>query len=334
VGGHANVTPVRRWVLAAAAACAFLPAAPTRAADTVPTAPKPTLADVAYGPDPRQVLDFWKAESREPAPLMLYVHGGSWIGGSKAGVSGLEEVLAAGISVASVEYRLVGKATAAGIRPPVAWPMHDVARALQFVRSKAADWNVDKTRICVLGNSAGACTGLWLAFHDDMADPSSRDAVARESTRLTCAAGISAQTSLDPLQMRAWIPNIEYGAHAFGVRPDPARGLSRFENFLAQREQLLPWIQEYSPIGLVTPDDPPVYLSYIMKPDLGRPQVEAEHSANFGVALQRKLASVGVECVLVHPQAPSAAYPQPHDFVIAKLRPSVRERRAPDEPPR
>jgi acetyl esterase/lipase len=289
---------------------------------------------VPYGPDPRQVLDLWKADSTAPAPLVLYVHGGSWMGGSKTQVSGLDDLLAAGISVASVEYRLIGKATAAGVKPPVAWPMHDVARALQFARSKAGEWNVDKTHVCLIGNSAGACTGLWLAFHDDMADPASSDPVARESTRLSCVAGISAQTALDPVLMRAWIPNITYGAHAFGVGPDPAHGLSRFDNFVAQREQLLPWIQEYSPIALVTADDPPVYLSYITAPALGRPDAQPEHSANFGVALERKLRSVGVECVLVHPHAPSTAYPRPQDFVIAKLRPSGQKGSVTHEAPR
>ncbi len=42
--------------------------------------PKPTLADVPYGEHPRQVLDFWKAETTEPAPLLLYIHGGGWMG--------------------------------------------------------------------------------------------------------------------------------------------------------------------------------------------------------------------------------------------------------------
>jgi carboxylesterase type B len=39
-------------------------------------AQKPTLADVAYGDHPKQVLDFWKAESEEPSPLLFYIHGG------------------------------------------------------------------------------------------------------------------------------------------------------------------------------------------------------------------------------------------------------------------
>ena len=96
-------------------------------------------------------------------------------------------------------------------------PLEDAARALQFVRSKAAEWNLDKPRIGATGGSAGACTSLWLAFHDDMADPTSKDPVARESTRLFCAAVNGAQVSLDPQELRQWMPNYRYGAHAFGL---------------------------------------------------------------------------------------------------------------------
>ena len=44
---------------------------------------------------------------------------------------------------------------------------------------------------------------LWLAFHDDLADPQNDDPVARESTRLYCAAVNGAQVSLDPHEVRA-----------------------------------------------------------------------------------------------------------------------------------
>ena len=77
---------------------------------------------------------------------------------------------------------------AQGVTPPVQAPMHDTARALQFLRSMAAEWRIDTTRIGAAGGSAGACTALWLAYHDDLADPAGPDPVARESTRLTCAA--------------------------------------------------------------------------------------------------------------------------------------------------
>jgi acetyl esterase/lipase len=282
--------------------------------------PKPTLADVAYGKNPRQVLDFWKAESNEPTPLVLNIHGGSWVGGSKEQVFGLREMLAAGISFVSVEYRSIDEASRAdAIRPPVAWPMHDVARALQFVRSKAAEWHVDKTRICASGNSAGGTSSLWLAFHDDMADPKSSDPVARESTRLACVATVSAQTTVDPMQMQAWVPGINYGAKAFGI--GAARGLTPFENFLAQREHLLPWIEEYSPYGLVTSDDPPVYLWYTTAPSRRR-VMAPRHSANFGVRLKRKLDAVGVECELVYPRASGVVHRVAPDFLIAKLKPA------------
>ena len=45
-----------------------------------------------------------------------------------------------------------------------------------------------------------------------------QDPVARESSRLSCAAVTGAQTTLDPKQMKEWTPNSKYGAHAFGLR--------------------------------------------------------------------------------------------------------------------
>src|SRR5207302_11330766 len=108
------------------------------------------------------------------------------------------------------------------IEPPVKAPLEDAARALQMIRSKAGEWNLDKKRIGATGGSAGACSSLWLAFHDDLADPKSEDPVARESTRLHCAAANGAQTSLDPQQVKEWTPNSGYGGHALGFKGDPA----------------------------------------------------------------------------------------------------------------
>src|SRR4051812_14985614 len=46
--------------------------------------PVPTLADVAYGPDASNKIDFWKAQSAAPAPLVVFIHGGGFRGGDKA----------------------------------------------------------------------------------------------------------------------------------------------------------------------------------------------------------------------------------------------------------
>ena len=61
-------------------------------------------------------------------------------------------------------------------------------RAIQFIRSKAGEWSVDKTAFAAYGGSAGAGTSLWLAFHDDMADPHNADPVLCERHG-SCGAG-------------------------------------------------------------------------------------------------------------------------------------------------
>jgi len=284
--------------------------------------PAPTLADVPYGPHPKQVLHFWKAESAQPTPLLFFIHGGGWMGGNRT--SGLATLLPGmlkeGISVVSVEYRFIPEATADKVVPPVKGPLHDAARALQFVRSKAAEWNLDKRRIGASGGSAGACSSLWLAFHPDLADPRSSDPVARESTRLWCAAVSGAQTTLDPKQMKEWTPNSKYGGHAFGFTGDKEKKLSQFDEFLAKRDTILPWIAEYSPYALVTADDPPVHLFYSAPPALGQDQKDPTHTSNFGVKLQERCQSLGVKCELVYPGAPDVKHPTVQDYLLKQLK--------------
>lgn len=295
-------------------------------AQTSDTQRAPTHANVSYGSHERQVLDFYQAPSDKPTPVVFHIHGGGWVAGDKKGVAGLENYLAAGISVVSINYRYSTQAQLAGVKPPVDWPLHDAAHALQFVRSKATDWNIDKQRIGATGGSAGACSSLWLAFHNDMADPNSADPLARESTRLWCAAVLGAQTSLDPRELKEWTPNSRYGGHAFGFMPDPNDNKTRdtqFAEFLAARESLLPWIKEYSPIEHVTLDDPPVWLSYTDPPALGLPQKDPTHTANYGVKLQEKCKAIGTQCELVYPGAPAIMHSTAQDYLIKTLKQNV-----------
>ena len=286
------------------------------------TGPAPTMADVAYGTHPKQVLHFWKADTKEPAPLLFYIHGGGWQGGDRLRGFGpsVPNYLKEGISVVSVEYRFIREAMADNVVPPVKGSLHDAARALQFVRSKAKEWNIDKTRVAASGGSAGACTSLWLAFHDDLADPKSDDPIARESTRLLCAAVNGAQTTLDPQQMKEWTPNSKYGSHAFGIFKEVnGKPVTDFAMFLSERERILPWIQEYSPYALVTSDDPPIYMSYGAPPALGKDEKDPTHTANFGVKLQEKLKEAGVPCELVYPGAADVKHKRTVDYIIDSL---------------
>src|SRR5438105_1297846 len=308
-----------RMILGVGLFLSFLSARSPAQPPKKPAAPRPTptAANVAYGKHERQVLDFWQAKSEKPTPLVLYIHGGGWQNGDKKSLSAkaIQQFLDAGISVAAINYRYVKQAAAQKVEPPVKAPLEDAARALQLIRSKAAEWNLDKKRVGATGGSAGGCSSLWLALHDDMADPKSSDPVARESTRLYCAAVNGAQTSLDPKDLREWMPNYSYGGHAFGF--------DKFQNFYDGREKVLKWLKEYSPIEHVSKDDPPIFMEYPSQkvpPVLGEKQVDPTHSAILGIKLAEKLKEVGVEAILVYPGHEHPQYKNSADYLIDRLR--------------
>jgi acetyl esterase/lipase len=268
------------------------------------------LSNVPYGKHPRQVLDFYPAKSDKPTPVVFYIHGGGWQGGDKK--TNPKAFNDKGISVVAINYRYVKNAVEEKVEPPVKAPLDDAARALQFTRSKAKEWNLDKTRIGATGGSAGGASSLWLAFHDDLADPKSEDPIARESTRLYCAAVNGAQVSLDPKELREWMPNYGYGAHAFG--------LPNFQSLIDNREKVLKWIKEYSPIEHVSKDDPPIGLFYGgEKPVLGASPKDPTHSGIMGLTLEEKLKSTGVDVVLVCPERTDPKYKNASDYLIDRL---------------
>tara|TARA_B100000579_G_C22786088_1_gene831953 strand:- start:96 stop:1136 length:1041 start_codon:yes stop_codon:yes gene_type:complete len=151
---------------------------------------------VPYGKEPRQVLHLWLPKTKSPAPLVLHFHGGGFLAGDireKTRNQTAEMINAEGVAYADVEYRLLHTAMLQEI-------MRDCARALQFLRYNSKKYNLDKTRIGSYGESAGAGASLWLATHDDLADPQAEDPVLRESSRLTAAAGFWVQATYDVIQ--------------------------------------------------------------------------------------------------------------------------------------
>ena len=272
----------------------------------------PTHADVKYGPHERNVLDFWKAASDKPTPLVVYIHGGGFKGGNKHGISSavVKQCLASGVSVAAIHYRFVQHA-------PLPASLYDSARAIQFLRSKAAEWNIDKTRVATFGGSAGGCTSLWLAFHDDLADPKSDDPVKRESTRLTCVAGSGAQSTLDPRVMREWLtdrvlqyPELEkkYGAPSVEALVKDPKYVQAFG--------------EASPINHLTADDPPVFLEYGRDGPITPKSTHGFviHHAILGTKLKEAMDKIGVECVVrIAGKANQDPYENKLDFFFRKF---------------
>lgn len=212
----------------------------------------PTQKDVHYGPHERHGLDFWQAKAAQSSPVLISIHGGGFRSGNKSvGPQLLKECLDVGISVATITYRLSNQA----ITPA---QFHDAARAVQFLRSRAKGWNLDPNRVAAKGDSAGAGLSLWLAFHDDLANPENDDPVRRQSTRLSCAAVFNGQTSYDPCFFRTLFPGKDVYKHPalaqlFGVDLDmlddlPAEKYRLFEEVSAQQH--------------LSKDDPTVMLTY------------------------------------------------------------------------
>ena len=283
------------------------------AADSVPLngQPEATVAEVAYGPHLRNVLDFWQAEGDGPRPLLVYIHGGAWWTGDK-GQKGpaIQPFLDQGISFAAINYRLTPD-------HPLPAPVHDAARAIQFLRKKAEAWKIDTHHIALTGPSAGACTSMWILLHDDLADLSSTDPVLRESTRV-CAAAVSVgQTSIDPKVIEDWLgPQVLN--HPMISR---AVGEKTIELALKNYDKHRKLYVEFSPINHVDAKDPPLFMTCSAEMDL--PSRDASHGIHhpvYGVKLREQSDQVGHECHLLIPgTSVSPQYADANEFLRDKL---------------
>ncbi|MEQ1862438.1 MAG: kelch repeat-containing protein [Chthoniobacteraceae bacterium] len=272
---------------------------------------EPTFRDISYGPHERHKLDVWQARSDAPTPLVIFIHGGGWHGGDKADVPAklVGFMLARGVSVASINYRY----TSIAILPA---PVHDAARAVQYLRSKAAEWKLDPKRFAAYGISAGATSTLWLAYHDDLADPRSADPVARESSRLQAAVGMSPQTSLEPEVVVGWA-GAQVLNHPMIARAVGAKKLDEMKSPSAAWTALL---REFSPINHVSHDDPPVLISNPKFDPLPAANAgSAIHHAIFGTKLKEKADAARVPCVLRIEDQKDKAAPTPEEFLIKHL---------------
>jgi acetyl esterase/lipase len=107
--------------------------------------------DIQYIPngDSAQTLDLYYPEkpAEKPQPLLVWVHGGGWTGGSKTQVPYLNE-LTLGYVVASIEYRFSQKAIFPG-------QIQDCQAAIRWLRAHAKKYSIDPDHIGVGGASAG-----------------------------------------------------------------------------------------------------------------------------------------------------------------------------------
>ncbi|MBN2433250.1 MAG: alpha/beta hydrolase [Acidobacteria bacterium] len=249
--------------------------------------------DIPYGPHACQRLDLWRPAVPAPVPVVLYFHGGGFRGGDKQNLNhGLRgEMLRAGLAVAALNYRLADTA-------PFPAPMYDGARAVQFLRLQAGQYGLDPQRVGATGHSAGAGIALWLALHDDLAEPDSVDPVRRQSSRLAAAAVFDGQTTYDPRRLQ----------ELFGRTTEPPPALWRFFGLKSAADMDDPryfrMFEEASPLHHASADDPPVMLLF-RQSDLSLPVDPTDprnvHHPLFGRILKDRLDALRVTCCQLTP---------------------------------
>ncbi len=279
---------------------------PEALAQDQPKRAQPTFANVEYGPHARNVLDFYQAKSDKPTPLVIYIHGGGFVGGNKDSINPatVQAANAAGISMASLHYRFVD-----GEKIIFPIPQLDSARALQFLRSKSEQWNIDPNRVACYGGSAGAGISMWLGFHEDLADPASSDPIARQSTRIVAIGTMGGQGTYDPIKIKELI-----GGRAW-EHPSIFKvyGVKSAEEALKPTPEKQKLYDEAGAITHLTRDDPPLYMIYsepdIVPPADSRPG-EFIHHPNFGKQLKREMDKLGIENIYVHTAEAQGRNPQ------------------------
>lgn len=213
------------------------------------------IAHESYGTHSRNVLNLWVPPSDGPVPLVVFIPYRSslanlWDDPDYVLPALLHACLHAGLAVATIDYRRTGEA----VFPA---QMHDCGRALQHLRWRAREWNLDPRRVALVGDfGAGSLAALWLAYHDDLAQPDSADPVARESTRVAAVGARGGRTSVDPrfiareISGRSLAEEMRRAPLAmFGLRADEAD---------TPRAHAL--YDEASPNHHLTADDPPAFL--------------------------------------------------------------------------
>lgn len=245
-------------------------------------------------------------------PLVISLHGGGFVIGDKADlwvgleVPVVEDLLAEGIAVASMSYSLLAEEDPDGVIKP----LEDAARCLQFLRYHGpATFGIDPDRIALRGSSAGAGIALWLALHDDLADPAADDPLRRMSTKPVAVAARVTQATYD---LTRWGPDV------FSDYPEVVGGrdLVELSESFGLGQRLLsfygiddparlddPDIEAYRAdvdlLGLMDQDDPPAWVDNTYVPDVAPTDIQVLfHHSHHARALEEQAGTVGYDATV------------------------------------
>lgn len=212
-----------------------------------PALPTPPPVVMRYGPTAAHTLDVYRPagwSQSDRRPVLVFIHGGSWMSGDRSLVS--QPLLAQshrGWVVLSADYRLV---------PAVSWPAqsYDVDRLLRWVRRNSANLGIDPARVVVSGHSAGAHLALLSALAPGrFVDPELPPDLRLHSPRPDGVVSLAAPVDLSTLSFEI-----------FGLRSELLLDMV-FGCNSPQRCVSVPLL-EASPLHHVSPDDPPAFIAH------------------------------------------------------------------------
>lgn len=204
------------------------------------------------------------AFKNEKMPLVVFFHGGSFLFGDKSEINNhiplISSLLKKGIAYASVNYRFRLDNDSLGVLRCI----EDATDFIRYIRFHANNYNIDSENIGCYGESAGAGISLYLAFHDDMAIPSSENPLYRESTRIKCAGAIITQATYNLYRWKKFLPGFRLiyllKKKTFKKQISNFYGFTSYKSFKPFKKEIS---EKLDMLNMITPDDPPVWLCNI-----------------------------------------------------------------------
>lgn len=199
--------------------------------------------NITYGKggDRALKLDLARPEGDGPFPAVVFIHGGGWRGGHRAGYRGeIAEAARRGYVAVTVSYRLTEADDQGKAKYPFPAQVHDVKCAVRWLRANAARYRVDPKRIGATGGSAGGHLSLMLGLTDAKAQLEGTGGHADRSSRVQAVVNYFGPTDM-----------IELCRTSSGAKPIVASFLD------GTPEEVRDRYLAASPTKYVSKDDPP-----------------------------------------------------------------------------
>ena len=243
--------------------------------------------NIPYDSDSSQKVDIMVPDSPGPHPLLIYFHGGGFIGGDKEFIytsrreddefyQTAQVAVKAGIAVASANYTMLKNPNTKGVISA----LQDGQRVVKFFRYHAKAFNLDPDRIAVFGGSAGGGIALWIATTDEnvvVDQNGNKDPYLQASPKVVCAAAFNSQSTYD---IDEWFNKVfvDYGVtKETMIVGKEVKRVKAMYHITSMGGMDAPETKEYrnrvDVLGMLDPTDAPIWM--------GSPKTTARTPKNF-----------------------------------------------------